>query len=169
MKKILFVTIFLLSFYINAQIPLADELVIIHSVTNLTDMNTIVNPTEGALAFNKDDKHTYQYSGTEWQRLVIEKEIIKPLSANYTLTTDDDRRALIFNSTTDITLTVPAGLNVGFNVSIYQAGDGKVIIAGNGTTIKNRLLRFKTAGLNAAVGLLCTSTNTFHASGDLKR
>ncbi len=38
-----------------------------------------------------------------------------------------------------------------------------------GVTVLNRLSRFKTAGKDAGAGLICTSTNNFHLTGDLKR
>ncbi|MGB6269459.1 MAG: hypothetical protein WBF67_10670 [Olleya sp.] len=168
MKKLIFIALIVLSMRVNAQAPQSDELVKIHSVTTI-EMNAITSPIEGSFVFNTDDKHMYQFDGANWQKLLQSKEIIKPLTASYTLTAADYRCALTFNSSTDVTLTVPAGLPVGYNVSIYQIGSGKVTVIGSGTTIKNRLMRFKSAGLDAAVGLLCTSTNTFHVSGDVKR
>ena len=154
--------------HLNAQTPQSDELVKIHSVTTV-EMNAIVNPEEGSFAFNTDDKHMYQFDGTTWQKLLQSKSRVKSLTSNYTLIEADDGCALNFNSSSDITLTVPTGLPIGYNVSVYQSGTGQVTVTGSGTTIKNRLLRFKTAGLDAAIGLLCTNTNIFHVSGDLKR
>lgn len=168
MKKIIFIIALSLSLSINAQAPLTNELVKIHSVTTI-EMNAIASPVEGSFAFNIDDKHMYQFDGTTWQKLLQAKERIKQLSTSYTLVPADDGCALNFNSATDVTLTVPAGLPVGYNISVYQSGTGKVLFVESGTTIKNRLLRFKTAGLDAAVGLLATGTNIFHVSGDLKR
>jgi len=168
MRKLFYIINFLLCIAVHTQNPQAEELVKIHSVTS-TEMNAITSPIEGTLTFNLDDQHTYQYSGTKWQRLVVEKDIIKPLTGNYTLTADDDKCVLTFNSNTDVSLRVPKGLPIGYNVSIYQIGKGRVTIIGSGTTIRNRSLRYTTAGLDAAVGILCTGTNTFHVSGDLKR
>lgn len=168
MKKAIQILLFLVTISNYSQTSQADELVKIHSVSTL-EMNAIVSPIEGSFAFNTDDKHMYQFDGTNWQKLLQAKERVKPLTANYTLIPADDGCALNFNSATDVTLTVPAGLPIGYNISIYQSGTGKVLITGSGTSIKNRLLRFKTAGLDAAVGLLCTNTNIFHVSGDLKR
>ena len=168
MRKLIFITAVFFSISMNAQTPQADELVKIHSV-NGTEMNSIASPIEGSFAFNTDDKHMYQFDGTSWQKLLQAKERVKPLTASYTLIATDDGCALNFNSASDVTLTVPAGLPVGYNVSIYQSGTGRVMITGSGATIKNRLQRFKTAGIDAAVGLLSTSANTFHVSGDLKR
>lgn len=168
MKTAIFILSFLFSLFGYSQAPLADELVQIHNATE-AEMNAISNPTEGSLIYNTTKKRAYQYTGTTWRKLIVEKEIVKQLNSNYTLTPADDGCALKFNSATNITLTVPSGLPIGYNISIYQAGNGKITVTESGTTIKNRLSRFTTAGLDAAVGLLCTSANTFHLSGDLKR
>jgi len=168
MKKIILIVVILCSISLNAQVPLSDELVTIHSVTTL-EMNAIVTPIEGSFAFNTDDKHIYQYDGNSWNKLLHKKNCIKPLTASYTLTLDDDECGLTINSTNDVVLTVPAGLPIGYHVSVYQIGTGQITITGNGSVIRNRLLRFKTAGQDAAAGILCTSANVFHISGDLKR
>ena len=89
---------------------------------------------------------------------------------DYTLVLEDFRKVLTFNSAVDRTLTIPAGLPVGYNISIYQIGDGDVTIVGDdGVMVLNRLLRFRTAGRYAGVGLVSTATNIFHLTGDLKR
>lgn len=107
-------------------------------------------------------------TGTDW----IDPKLatVENKTANYTLTADDNGKVFTFSSATDVTLTVPNGLPVGFNISIYQTNAGQVTIAGaGGVTILNRLSRFKTAGQHAGAGLICTSTNNFHLTGDLKR
>ncbi len=107
-------------------------------------------------------------TGTQWVDPNLAEVINK--TASYTLTSTDNGKVFTFNSATDVTLNVPAGLPVGFNISIYQINTGKVEITGiGGVTVLNRLSRFKTAGKDAGVGLVCTSTNNFHLTGDLKR
>ncbi|WP_431166411.1 hypothetical protein [Tenacibaculum halocynthiae] len=107
-------------------------------------------------------------TGTQWVDPNLAEIINK--TASYTLTSVDNGKVFTFNSATDVTLNVPAGLPVGFNISIYQINTGKIEIAGaGGVTVLNRLSRFKTAGKDAGAGLLCTSTNNFHLTGDLKR
>jgi len=131
-----------------------------------------VTPTQGNLVFDTDLKKVFEFNGTEWKQLLEDREnaVVVPLTTNYTLLLTNNTNVLTFNSTSDITLTVPVGLPIGYNVSIYQIGAGQVTIVGaGGVQIKNRLLRFKTAGLDAGVGLIATATNIFHATGDLKR
>ncbi|MEW7290747.1 hypothetical protein [Aquimarina sp. 2304DJ70-9] len=136
-----------------------------------TDINAIPIATiqEGALVFDSDAKKIYQFNGTEWKEFLQSPSVFNK-TGNYTLVAGDNQNILTFNSATDVTLTVPAGLTIGFNVSVYQIGNGKVTITGaGGVMIKNRLSRFKTAGLDAGVGIVCTATNAFHVTGDLKR
>jgi len=51
-----------------AQVPDAGLLVNIHSAT-LLEINAIVDPIEGSLIYNTDDKFLYQYTGSSWDRL----------------------------------------------------------------------------------------------------
>ncbi len=106
-------------------------------------------------------------SGTEWKNNY--SATVENKTNNYTLTIDDNGKVLTFDSTSNLTLTVPNGLPIGFNISIYQINTGSVTVAGSGSTILNRLSRFTTAGQNAGAGLVSTSSNNFHLTGDLKR
>ncbi|WBX72835.1 hypothetical protein PG913_07935 [Tenacibaculum pacificus] len=107
-------------------------------------------------------------TGTATKWITPNLAMIINKTSDYTLTLSDNGNVLTFNSTTDITLTVPTGLPIGYNISIYQIGTGKVTIQG-GATILNRLSRFKTAGKDAGAGLIATGTNIFHLTGDLKK
>ena len=89
-------------------------------------------------------------------------------TTGYTLTAGDNGSVLTFDSATDVVLTVPSGLPIGFNVSVYQLGDGTVTFTASGTTLKNRLSRFTTAGKDAGAGVVATGTDSFHITGDLK-
>ncbi len=136
-----------------------------------TDINAINTATiqEGALVFDSSLKKIFKFNGTEWKELLTSPSVF-PKTGNYTLIEEDNGNILTFDSATDVVLTIPAGFVIGYNVSIYQIGNGKVTISGAaGVTIKNRLLRFKTAGLDAGAGIVCTANNTFHVTGDLKR
>ncbi|WP_275316294.1 hypothetical protein [Tenacibaculum bernardetii] len=105
-------------------------------------------------------------TGTNW----VDPNIVAVINktTDYTLELTDNGKVFTFNSATDVTLTVPNGFPIGYNISIYQIGAGQVTIVG-GATILNRLSRFKTAGTNAGVGLIATAADIFHLTGDLKR
>ncbi len=51
-----------------SQVPTAEELVGIHSVTN-SQMNSIANPITGTLLFNSDNSSLYGYNGSSWESL----------------------------------------------------------------------------------------------------
>ncbi|MFD1294498.1 hypothetical protein ACFQ5N_11680 [Lutibacter holmesii] len=108
-------------------------------------------------------------SGTDW----VDKNSVvsvNPLTNSYTLVSSDNGSVITIDNSNDTTLTIPSGLAIGFNISLYQIGDGQVTIIGDsGVTVLNRLRRFTTAGKDAGVGIVCTATNTFHITGDLKR
>jgi hypothetical protein len=154
-------------------------------------INSIVHPKQGMMIFNTTDRKVYFYDAVNW--INVDKPILSSDANNtlstgsdggvyfptvnvltktvdYTLTIDDNSAVLRFDTISDVTLTIPSGLPVGFNVSIYQVNTGKVLIAaGAGVTVKNRLLRFKTAGIDAGAGIVSTAANTFHITGDLKQ
>lgn len=189
MKNILKVILFLL---FGSKIILAfdgDYTFQLESADQAT-INSIAHPKQGMMIFNTTDNKVYFYDGSNW--INVDKPIISgdannslkegsdggaylpdvkvlTKTADYTLTTNDNKAVLRFDSTTDVTLTIPAGLPVGFNVSVYQVNTGKVIIHGaNGVTIKNRLMRFKTAGKDAGAGIVSTSVDVYHITGDLR-
>ncbi|MDC1162348.1 hypothetical protein OAT18_02780 [Tenacibaculum sp.] len=107
-------------------------------------------------------------TGTDW--IDINTAAVVNKTADYTLILSDNGKVFTFNSSSDVTLTIPAALPIGYNISVYQIGTGKVIITGDtGVNVLNRLSRFKTAGKDAGVGVIATSLNTFHLTGDLKK
>ncbi|MDY8135607.1 hypothetical protein [Aquimarina sp. 2201CG5-10] len=168
MRKTISLLLFLLSIKGMTQID-ANSLLGL-PVATTTDINAISTATiqEGALVFDTNRKKVYAFNGTEWKELLTSPSVDLK-TTNYTLVEADNGNILTFNSATDVTLTVPTGLPIGFNISIYQIGNGKVTISGAaGVTIKNRLSRFRTAGLDAGAGIVCTATNIFHVTGDLK-
>jgi hypothetical protein len=131
-------------------------------------MNATANPQAGNMVYNTTDKKVYYYDGTQWVNR--EKARVIPKATSYTVQASDGGAVLTFDNTADVTLTIPAGLPIGFNVSIYQLNTGKVLVVGSGgVAVKNRLSRFKTAGKDAGIGLVCTSTDVCHLTGDLKK
>lgn len=177
MKNIIFL-IFTLSFIVTQAQVTPEQLLGLPRITSaereamLTNLPPLNINNQGNLVFDTTLNKVFEFNGTEWKQLLEERELanVVPLTTNYTLLLSNNTDVLTFDSTTDIVLTVPTGLPVGYNISIYQIGSGNITIIGSGgTQIRNRLLRFKTAGINAGVGLICTSTNTFHLTGDLKR
>jgi hypothetical protein len=138
--------------------------------TEISNLNTS-SITEGTLIYDIDKKKVMGFIDSQWKEIMT-SSLTPKVSAkitDYTLVIDDNDSILTFNSSTNITLTIPAGFPIGYNISIYQIGTGKITIVGtNGVTVKNRLSRFKTAGKDSGAGIICTATNVFHVTGDLK-
>ncbi len=123
----------------------------------------------GQIVFNTTKNRYYYFEGTTWVPLnAYSLPEIKNITTSYTLLPIDSGVVFTANSATDITVNVPSNLPVGFNISLYQTGNGKVTFTGSfGVLVLNRLQRFTTAGQQAAAGLICTSSNTFFVTGDL--
>jgi len=86
---------------------------------------------------------------------------------SYTLVAADDKAVVTFSNGTAVTLTVPAGLPVGFSCTILQLGAGQVTVTASGTTIVQRQDFTATAGQYAVISLLSYATNVYDLSGDL--
>jgi len=166
--KYLYLIICLGSFWASlSQTPTADELILVHNVADDAEMNSIT-PNEGAIIYNATTQRLYKYNGTQWVKVAI-APVVKEVTASYTLLPSDDGNIITVNSNAPVTLTIPSGFAIGYNVSVYQIGTGRVTFTGSGTSVLNRLNRFRTAGRHAGVGIVSTATNTFHLTGDLRR
>lgn len=170
MKKISYLLLFLaFSANVSGQIDGNYLLQLINVST--ADLPNITSPATGALVYNRTEGAVFQYNGSNWEKVDTTNALplVFAKTAGYTLTADDNGNILTFNSSTDVKLEIPAGLPIGFNVSVYQLGDGKVYFVGDFVTIKNRLSRFYTAGKDAGAGLVATGRDIFHLTGDLKK
>jgi hypothetical protein len=159
------------SFSLTAQIN--SELLLGVTSATTAEINglDISSINEGTLVYDINKKKVMGFIDSQWKEIMT-SSLTPKVSAkitDYTLVIDDNDSILTFNSSTNITLTIPAGFPIGYNISIYQIGAGKVTIVGtNGVTVKNRLSRFKTAGKDSGAGIICTAINVFHVTGDLK-
>jgi len=145
-----------------------DELVQIHALTTAERTALSTPIADGTLVFDSTIKKLYVYANGVWKPLIFAAKVVEK-TGNYTLTQGDNEAIFTFNSSSAITLTIPSGFPVGYNVSIYQTGTGKVTVVGSGTSIKNRLSRFRTAGIDAGVGIVSTASDVYHLTGDLRR
>ena len=89
------------------------------------------------------------------------------MDASWTVTEGVCGAILVCNSAIDMTLTFPSGLSSGFNLTVLQAGGGKITIAaGSGVTLYGRN-GLKTAAQYAVIGIFsAVATNTFIVTGD---
>ena len=66
MKNLL--TLLLLLFFIKAQSQISDgyQLIKLHNLSNITNLNAINNASSGNLAYNQTEKKVYKFDGTNW-------------------------------------------------------------------------------------------------------
>lgn len=87
-------------------------------------------------------------------------------NTSYTLSSSDSAKIVSIDNSSDITVTVPTGLDIGFNCSFLQKGAGSISFSASGTTINNRQSHTQTAGQYAMATLICYDTDTFVLAGD---
>jgi hypothetical protein len=90
-------------------------------------------------------------------------------SNNYTLVSGDkDKIVLASNGSTAGTVTVPSSVfAVGSVITVVQTGSGQLTLTASGTTINSQGGKLKLNGQYASCQLICTSSNTFLAIGNL--
>jgi hypothetical protein len=87
----------------------------------------------------------------------------------YTILSSDNGKILNFTGSSSITITVPTGLQTGFNCMIVQNGTGQITLSpvSVSVTINNRNGFNKTSGQYSIVTLVHMGANTFISSGEM--
>jgi len=86
----------------------------------------------------------------------------------YTLLASDNGKVITLTNAGSITVTVPAGLAVGFSAQIIQGGAGTVTFSASGTTVNSFGSLVTTAGQYAAVSIVAPAADTFILAGNLQ-
>ena len=86
---------------------------------------------------------------------------------NYTLQSSDNGKIITVSAGSVKSITVPTGLDVGFNCTIMRIGTGRVTFTASSTTINSVDGLLEIASQHGAASLLCYSSNTFNLSGNL--
>ena len=86
----------------------------------------------------------------------------------YLLTNGDNGRAITLNNASPITVAIPSGLPVGYNVILLQLGSGQVSLsAGVGVSIASDGGKTKIASQHSTASLLSYASNIFNFSGNI--
>lgn len=94
------------------------------------------------------------------------KALVKEVTdTSYICLPEDTGKIIILNNASDITITLPTGLVVGWNATFRQKGVGKGLFTESGTTLENYNNHTKTAGEKAVVTLFQDETNLFTLVG----
>jgi hypothetical protein len=86
----------------------------------------------------------------------------------YVLSDNDNGRIITLSASSAISLNVPSGLPVGFNVIAIQIGTGQVSVsAGNGVIINSDGAKTKIASQHSSASIVSYDTNIFNLAGNL--
>ena len=135
---------------------------------------TSITPATGLLVYNTATTTTdpfrvvpgyYYYNGTTWISISNGLIIDNSKSAGFTLASTDNNKVFLITSTTDITITVPNTLPVGFSCQIIQGGAGLITLLGSSVTL-NSSNGLKTRATNSVIGLVMNTATTGFVMGD---
>lgn len=112
-----------------------------------------------------------QVIGTDWAPVLL-SGLIRNLTTDYTLVAADNGRTLFVTDGSTSTITVPTGLGITFQVSVVQAGSGKVTFTTSGTTINAKGVAFSSGSTGTSVQwgeakLRSYATDTYALNGDV--
>ena len=86
-------------------------------------------------------------------------------NANFSISGNQNNRILIANSASQITGTIAANNPTGFNTTVIQVGNGKILITGS-VNILSYFDQYRTAGRGAAISILHTGNNGYVMYGN---
>lgn len=89
---------------------------------------------------------------------------VVPISANYLLTASDNGKIIQSTSSSAITITIPTGLQTGFNCTVVQMGAGQIAFSG---TFLNRGGFTKTASQYAVVSIIHFGSDSILVTGEM--
>lgn len=87
-------------------------------------------------------------------------------AASYTLSAADYGKTLLFSSSATQDITCSSGLDVGYNVTVVQAGTGQLNFSGSGVTLVNRFAHTSSAGQYSAVSVIVLNGTQYLVVGD---
>ncbi len=151
------------------------------ALTGTNDNTTIKNaagnaitPATGLLIYNTAIAGTapnnvtpgyYYYNGTSWIQISAGLIIDNSKTAGFTLGATDNNKVFLITSASNITVTVPNTLPVGFSCQIIQGGVGTITLAGSSVTL-NSANGLTTRATNSVVGLVMNTTTSGFVMGD---
>lgn len=158
------------------EVNFSDKGILVPSIAlqSNIDFSTVISPSNGLIVYNTSSSGTnsqkvyegyYFFNGTIWEQLNYKNTVNLNLqSGNYTLTNSDFNSTVIINSSSPVTLTVPAALVRGFKCEVLMIGSGEVTIIGSGVTI-NSANGTKLRLQNRSIGILKDSNVSAYLFG----
>ena len=125
----------------------------------------IYNTATAGTAPNNVVPGYYYWNGTTWVQISAGLIIDNSKTAGFTLGATDNNKVFLITSASNITVTVPNTLPVGFSCQFIQGGVGTITLAGSSVTL-NSSNGLTTRATNSVVGILMNTTTTGFVFGD---
>jgi hypothetical protein len=151
------------------------------ALTSTTDNTTIKNaagtsitPATGLLIYNTASAGTapnnvtpgyYYFNGVAWVQISAGLIIDNSKTAGFTLGATDNNKVFLITSATNITVSVPNNLPIGFSCQFIQGGVGTITLTGSSVTL-NSSNGLTTRTTNSVIGLVMNTTTTGFVFGD---
>lgn len=88
--------------------------------------------------------------------------IINDAGTSRTLSSTDNGKTLVFSSNSDVTVTVPAGLGIGYSVSCIKTGSGNLTYSASSTTLQSSAGSLTASGRYSVSSILGIATDTYN-------
>ena len=125
----------------------------------------IYNTATAGTAPNNVVPGYYYWNGTTWVQISAGLIIDNSKTAGFTLGAIDNNKVFLITSASNITVTVPNTLPVGFSCQFIQGSVGTITLAGSSVTL-NSSNGLTTRATNSVIGLVVNSTSTGFVFGD---
>jgi hypothetical protein len=125
----------------------------------------IYNTATAGTAPNNVVPGYYYWNGTTWVQISAGLIIDNSKTAGFTLGATDNNKVFLITSASNITVTVPNTLPVGFSCQFIQGSVGTITLAGSSVTL-NSSNGLTTRATNSVIGLVVNSTSTGFVFGD---
>ena len=125
----------------------------------------IYNTATAGTAPNNVVPGYYYWNGTTWVQISAGLIIDNSKTAGFTLGATDNNKVFLITSASNITVTVPNTLPVGFSCQFIQGSVGTITLAGSSVTL-NSSNGLTTRATNSVVGILMNTTTTGFVFGD---
>lgn len=151
----------------------------VNNFQNPTERDSIItSPSNGIVVFVRQDSvgnliNQIQYYHNGLWREYNDSAAVLSKTSNYTAIASDAGKTIIFNSSSDLVLTIPANSTtpfvVGQKIEIIRKGSGELLVSGElGVTINSKNDNKRISTQYSGAVLLKEDTNTWILIGDLK-
>jgi hypothetical protein len=125
----------------------------------------IYNTATAGTAPNNVVPGYYYWNGTTWVQISAGLIIDNSKTAGFTLGATDNNKVFLITSASNITVTVPNTLPVGFSCQFIQGGVGTITLAGSSVTL-NSSNGLTSRATNSVVGIIMNTATTGFVFGD---